>query len=350
MKIAQVAPLIESVPPKLYGGTERIVAYLTEELVRLGHDVTLFASGDSRTSAKLVSSVPRALRLDPGVKDYAPYTIAQLEHVRQRVDEFDIIHFHSDFMHLPLVRALMNGRALTTMHGRLDLPDYKPLFAEFDDAPLVSISDHQRLPLASACWLGTVYHGLPATVCRYTAEPQGDYFAFLGRISPEKRPDRAIEIARRAGVKLKIAAKVDAADEVYFRTHIEPLLAQSHVEFIGEIAEDQKSDFLGNAQALLFPIDWPEPFGLVMIEAMSCGTPCIAWRAGSVPEVVDQGVTGFIVDSIDGAVDAVRRVSMLDRAAVRARFEQRFSAERMAKDYLALYARLADQKQDREAA
>jgi glycosyltransferase involved in cell wall biosynthesis len=350
MKIAQVAPLIESVPPKLYGGTERIVAYLTEELVRLGHDVTLFASGDSQTSAKLVPSVPRALRLDPDVKDYAPYMITQLEHVRQRADEFDIIHFHSDFMHLPLVRALMNGRAITTMHGRLDLPDYQPLFAEFADAPLVSISDHQRQPLASAHWLGTVYHGLPATVCRYTTKPQGDYFAFLGRISPEKRPDRAIEIARRAGVKLKIAAKVDIADEAYFRTHIEPLLSQSHVEFIGEIDEIQKSDFLGNAQALLFPIDWPEPFGLVMIEAMSCGTPCIAWRAGSVPEVVEHGVTGFIVDSIDGAVDAVQRVSMLDRAAVRARFEQRFSAERMTKDYLALYERLLGQQRDREAA
>jgi glycosyltransferase involved in cell wall biosynthesis len=350
MKIAQVAPLIESVPPKLYGGTERIVAYLTEELVRLGHEVTLFASGDSQTSAKLVASVPRALRLDPDVRDYAPYLITQLEHVRQHADEFDIIHFHSDFMHLPLVRALMNGRAITTMHGRLDLPDYQPLFAEFSDAPLVSISDQQRQPLASARWLGTVYHGLPATVCRYTAEPQGDYFAFLGRISPEKRPDRAIEIARRAGVKLKIAAKVDIADGAYFRNHIEPLLSQSHVEFIGEIDETQKSDFLGNAQALLFPIDWPEPFGLVMIEAMSCGTPCIAWRAGSVPEVIDHGVTGFIVDSIDAAVDAVRRVSMLDRAAVRARFEQRFSAERMTKDYLALYARLLSQQRDREAA
>lgn len=340
MRIAQVAPLIESVPPRLYGGTERIVAYLTEELVRQGHEVTLFASGDSVTSAELVPCVPRALRLDPAVKDYVPYAVMQIEQVRRRTDEFDIVHFHSDFMHLPLARGLLDGRAVTTMHGRMDLPDYAPLFGEFADAPLVSISNHQRQPLPKANWIGTVYHGLPANVCRFNPQPRGDYCAFLGRISPEKRPDRAIEIARRAGMRLKIAAKVDAADELYFRTHIEPLLAQPHVEYVGEIAEHQKSEFLGNAKALLFPIDWPEPFGLVLIEAMSCGTPCIAWRAGSVPEVVDHGVSGFIVDSIDEAVDALRRVSMLDRAAVRARFERRFSAERMARHYLDLYASL----------
>jgi glycosyltransferase involved in cell wall biosynthesis len=344
MKIAQVAPLIESVPPKTYGGTERIVSYLTEELVRQGHQVTLFASADSQTSAQLVPIVPHALRLDPNVKDYVPYSVLQLEKLRQYADAFDVIHFHTDFMHLPLARALMPQRALTTMHGRLDLPDYKPLFAEFSDAPLVSISNQQRQPLAGCNWVGTVYHGLPASVCRFTAQPRGDYLAFLGRISPEKRPDRAIEIAARAGVRLKIAAKVDAADETYFRTQIEPLLSQPHVEFIGEIDEERKQEFLGNALALLFPIDWPEPFGLVMIEAMSCGTPCIAWRAGSVPEVIDHGISGFIVDSIDDAVHAVRRAGMLNRAAVRARFEQRFSAERMARDYVQIYARLIEQR------
>jgi glycosyltransferase involved in cell wall biosynthesis len=340
MKIAQVAPLIESVPPRWYGGTERVVSYLTEELVRLGHDVTLFASGDSKTNAKLVATVPRALRLDPHVKDYGPYAVLQLEHLRRRADEFDVIHFHTDFMHLPLARALMDGRMVTTLHGRLDLPDYRPLFAEFSDAPLVSISDHQRQPLPHANWVATVYHGLPASVCPFRPNPEGDYVAFLGRISPEKRPDRAIEIARRAGMRIKIAAKIDTVDEAYFREQIAPLLTEPHVEFIGEIDEAGKADFLGNARALLFPIDWPEPFGLVLIEAMSCGTPVVAWRAGSVPEVVDHGVTGFVVDSIDAAVDAVRRAPMLDRARVRARFEQRFSTERMARDYLEVYRAL----------
>jgi glycosyltransferase involved in cell wall biosynthesis len=350
MKIAQVAPLIESVPPQLYGGTERVVSYLTEELVRQGHDVTLFASGDSQTAAKLVASVPRALRLDPAVADYLPYTVVQLEHLRQRADEFDVVHFHSDCIHLPLSRALLPGRIVTTMHGRLDLPDYQLLFREFADTPLVSISNHQRTPLPNCNWAGTVYHGLPANVCPFQPRPTGDYVAFLGRISPEKRPDRAIEIARRAGVKLKIAAKIDVVDEAYFRREIEPLLSQAHVEFIGEIDERHKAEFLGNALALLFPIDWPEPFGLVLIEAMSCGTPCIAWRAGSVPEVVDDGVTGFIVDSLDGAVEAVKRAARLDRAAVRARFEQRFSVERMAKDYLEIYRQVAERTLRRAAA
>lgn len=337
MKIAQVAPLIESVPPRLYGGTERVVSYLTEELVRQGHEVTLFASGDSQTRARLVASVPQALRLDPAVKDSLPYAILQFEHVRQRLDEFDVVHFHSDYIHFPLVRSLASDRTITTMHGRLDLRDYQALFAEFCDVPLVSISNHQRAPLAGANWHGTVYHGLPAWVCPFQPQPRGDYFAFLGRISPEKRPDRAIEITARAGVKLKIAAKVDVADEAYFRSHIKPLLSQPHVEFVGEISELEKPEFLGNAQALLFPIDWPEPFGLVVIEAMSCGTPVIAWRSGSVPEIVDHGVTGWIVDSIESAVDAIHRVPALDRHAVRARFEHRFSAERMASDYLKLY-------------
>lgn len=342
MKIAQVAPLIESVPPRLYGGTERVVSYLTEELVRQGHEVTLFASGDSQTKARLVASVPQALRLDPGVRDSLPYAVLQLEHVRQRLDQFDVVHFHSDYIHFPLARSLASDRTITTMHGRLDIPDYQALFAEFSDVPLVSISNHQRTPLAEANWYGTVYHGLPPSVCRFQAQPRGDYFAFVGRISPEKRPDRAIEIAARAGVKLKIAAKVDVADEAYFRNRIEPLLAQPHVEYVGEISEHAKAQFLGNAQAVLFPIDWPEPFGLVVIEAMSCGTPVIAWAAGSVPEVIDHGVTGWIVDSIDAAVDAVHRVPLLDRNAVRARFEQRFSVERMARDYLKLYQKIVN--------
>jgi glycosyltransferase involved in cell wall biosynthesis len=350
MKIAQVAPLIESVPPKLYGGTERVVSYLTDELVRQGHDVTLFASGDSQTKAKLVASVPKALRLNPAVKESLPHTVLQLEHLRQRADEFDVIHFHSDYLHLPLARTLLSGRTVTTMHGRLDLPDYQALFAEFRDTPLVSISNSQRTPLPHANWVGTVHHGLPASVCRFEPNPRGDYLAFLGRISPEKRPDRAIEIAARAGVPLRIAAKVDAADQQYFRMHIEPLLSQRHVEFVGEISEAQKAEFLGNAMALLFPIDWPEPFGLVLIEAMSCGTPCIAWRTGSVPEVVEQDVTGWIVDSVADAVQAVQHVRLLDRRLVRQRFEQRFSVEQMTRQYLKIYQDLAKRRVERVAA
>ncbi|MET0657908.1 MAG: glycosyltransferase family 4 protein [Steroidobacteraceae bacterium] len=342
MKIAQVAPLMESVPPRLYGGTERVVSYLTEELVRLGHNVTLFASGDSQTAAKLVASVPQALRLNPAVNDSLPYAVLQLEHLRQRIQEFDVVHFHSDYLHLPLARALLGKRTVTTLHGRLDLPDYQQVFAEFADDPLVSVSNDQRTPLQKANWVGTVYHGLPSTVCKFEPNPNGRYLAFLGRICPEKRVDRAIEIAARAGMTLRIAAKVDAADRAYFRTHIEPLLSQPHVEYIGEVSEHQKAEFLGNAQALLFPIDWPEPFGLALIEAMSCGTPCIAWRTGSVPEVVDHGITGWIVDSIAGAVEAVQQVPHLDRQAVRARFEQRFSAERMARNYLQIYKKLSN--------
>lgn len=350
MKIAQVAPLIESVPPRLYGGTERIVSYLTEELVCQGHEVALLASGDSRTSARLVASVPRALRLDPGVRDYLPYTVLQLEYLRQCANQFDIVHFHGDYVHLPLMRSLGMQGSLTTMHGRLDLPDYQALFAEFSDMPLVSISNHQRAPLPHARWAGTVYHGLPMDLCAFTARPSGDYAAFLGRISPEKRPDRAIEIARRAGLRIRIAAKVDDADRDYFEQRIRPLLAQPHVQFIGEIGDHEKSEFLGNAAALLFPVDWPEPFGLVMIEAMACGTPCIAWRAGSVPEVIDHGATGFIVDSLDAAVEALRHVTMLNRRAVREEFERRFSVSRMAADYVQIYRRLMDTRSDRIAA
>jgi glycosyltransferase involved in cell wall biosynthesis len=341
MKIAQVAPLAESVPPRLYGGTERIVSYLTEELVRQGHEVTLFASGDSRTAAELHPMVPTALRLTPSIKDQSACIALQLDWLRERADEFDVIHFHTEFHHLPLVRALGLRNVLTTTHGRLDLPEYGPLLARFHDAPLVSISDQQRAPLREAHWLGTVHHGLSTTVCRFNASPQDDYVAFLGRFSPEKRPDRAIEIARRAGVRIRMAAKVDEADRKYFHEHVEPLLAQPQVEYVGEICEREKCEFLGNARALLFPIDWPEPFGLVMIEAMSCGTPCVAWRAGSVPEIIQEGTNGFIVDSIDAAVAAVHRAAQLDRRVVRQNFERRFSVERMTRDYLEIYRRLA---------
>jgi glycosyltransferase involved in cell wall biosynthesis len=350
MKIAQVAPLAESVPPKLYGGTERIVSYLTEELVRQGHDVTLFASGDSVTAASLHATVPQALRLTPTIRDTSACAALQLEAVRQRSQQFDVIHFHTDFQHLPLVRALGLGNALTTTHGRLDLPEYIPLFEEFGDAALVSISDQQRAPLNRCHWLGTIPHGLPLDVCRFHPAPTGDYVAFLGRFSPEKRPDRAIEIARRAGMRIRLAAKVDDADRKYFIERIEPLLAQPHVEYVGEICEREKCEFLGNARALLFPIDWPEPFGLVMIEAMSCGTPCVAWRAGSVPEIIQEGVSGFIVDSLDAAAAALQRAAQLDRRAVRHCFERRFSVERMTRDYVEIYRRIAARRSDRAAA
>ena len=341
MKIAQIAPLAERCPPRLYGGTERIVSYLTEELVRQGHDVTLFASGDSRTAAKLVRCSDIALRLNPLVRDPLPYQAILLDQVRQRADEFDVLHFHIDILHFPLIRPFAS-RTLTTLHGRLDLPDLVPLYAAFSDIPLVSISDAQRKPLPPVNWVGTVPHGLPADLLPFTREPAGGYLAFLGRISPEKRPDRAIEIAARAGLPLKIAAKIDKVDQAYWDEVIAPLVrAHRNVEYIGEINEREKAAFLGNARALLFPIDWPEPFGLVMIEAMACGTPVLAFRAGSVPEVVEEGRTGFIVDDVDGAVAAVARIGALDRAQVRAAFESRFTAERMACDYLALYRDLA---------
>jgi glycosyltransferase involved in cell wall biosynthesis len=347
MKIAQIAPLAESVPPKLYGGTERVVSYLTEELVRLGHDVTLFASGDSSTSARLIASAPRALRLDPTVKDPLPHLVMMLERVRQLAHEFDVLHFHVENVHLPMFRTLAR-KSLTTLHGRLDLPELPALYREFREMPLASISDSQRRFLPAANWAGTVYHGLAAEVCPLNPSPPrgpGRYFAFLGRVSPEKGLERAIEIARRAGVRLRIAAKVEAgADERYFRERIEPLLRGPRIEFLGEVDESGKPAFLGNAAALLFPIDWPEPFGLAMIEAMSCGTPVIAWPNGSVPEIVDEGVTGFIVDSVDKAVNAAQKVAQLDRARVRARFEQRFSAARMARDYLAVYRSLGRQR------
>jgi glycosyltransferase involved in cell wall biosynthesis len=342
MKIAQIAPLIESVPPRLYGGTERIVSYLTDELVQLGHDVTLFASGDSVSSANLISCAPVALRLDAKVRDIIPYYMLMLDRVRQHADEFDILHFHIDQFHFPLFRPIA-GRTVTTTHGRQDLPDLKALYFGFSDMPLVSISDAQRQPVAKANFMGTVYHGLPAHLHTPTYHPRGGYVAFLGRISPEKRPDRAIRLARTLGIPLKIAAKVDKADDAYFREKIAPLLDHPGVEFVGEINEREKTAFLGDARALLFPIDWPEPFGLSMIEAMACGTPVLAFRHGSVPEIIDQGVTGLIVDTMDEAVRMLPHVLALDRHAVRRRFEERFSARRMAKDYVAVYQSLLKQ-------
>jgi glycosyltransferase involved in cell wall biosynthesis len=338
LRIAQVAPLYESVPPTYYGGTERIVSYLTEELVAQGHDVTLFASGDSHTKATLAAVCPRSLRLDTHCVDQLAHHLLMLERVMQHADDFDIVHFHIDYMHFPLSRRLRLTQ-LTTLHGRLDIPDLVPLYREFPEMPLVSISDAQRAPLPWVNWQATVYHGLPADLYRFRPEP-GGYLACLGRISPEKGIDRAIEIAKQVGIPLRIAAKVDRADRDYFEQVIEPLLDHPLVEYVGEIGDEGKDEFLGNAYALLFPIDWPEPFGIVMIEAMACGTPVIAYSSGSVPEVMEQGRTGFIVDQLDDAVQAVRRVPLLSRARCREIFEERFTAARMARDYLDVYTRL----------
>ena len=338
MRIALVAPLAEAVPPKLYGGTERVVSWLAEEFVRQGHDVTLFASGDSQTSAKLVACAPHGLRL-AGFRDHTASNLAMLKEVRKRVDHFDIIHFHIDLLQYPLFDDIAH-KCVTTMHGRLDVPDFMPIYHAYPGMPLVSISDHQRAPMPeTANWLATIHHGLGSQICPFDPEPD-DYVAFLGRISPEKRPDRAIEIAKRAGVKLKMAAKVDKADKDYFDESIAPLLDHPLIEFIGEVNEQQKCGFLGKARALLFPIDWPEPFGLVMAEAMSAGTPIIAWRNGSVPEIIEDGVSGAIIDSMDEAVAAVDRVLALPRTGVRAAFERRFTAARMASDYIAAFETL----------
>jgi glycosyltransferase involved in cell wall biosynthesis len=340
MRIAQIAPLIESVPPRLYGGTERIVSYLTEELVRQGHDVTLFASGDSLTSAELVPCAERALRLEPTVRDPLPYYMVMLDRLRRRADEFDVLHFHIDYLHFPLFRDLA-ARTLTTQHGRLDLPDLPVAYRAFPEFPLVSISDDQRRPCPNWYWVRTVHHGLPANLYPFAPVAEGGYLAFLGRICPEKRPDHAIEIARRAGLPLKIAAKVDRVDQAYFDEVIRPLLRDPLIEFVGEIGEHGKGAFLGGARALLFPIDWPEPFGLVMIEAMACGTPVIAYRRGSVSEVIEDGWTGFMVDNVGEAAAAVAHLDRLDRASIRARFEQRFTARQMANEYVAAYSSLA---------
>jgi glycosyltransferase involved in cell wall biosynthesis len=340
MRIAQIAPLYESVPPRLYGGTERVVSYLTEELVRQGHEVTLFASGDSRTSAKLMRCCDVALRLDPVARDPLPYYVMMLEKVRCLKKDFDILHFHIDYLHAPLVRDFAH-RTVTTHHGRLDLPDIIPFYGMFRELPLVAICEDQRGYLQHANWVGTVHHAIPRDLLDFEPKPRGGYLAFLGRISPEKGPERAIEIATRAGMPLKIAAKVDRADQTYWQEKIRPMIVlHPNVEFLGEINEQDKGRFLGDAAALLFPIDWPEPFGLVMIEAMACGTPVIAFRRGSVPEILEDGTSGFIVDTIDQATAAAKQVANLDRASVRAAFERRFTVEHMAQGYLDIYREL----------
>lgn len=338
MRIAQVAPLHESVPPKHYGGTERIVSYLTEELVRGGHEVTLFGSGDSVTGARLIAPCPRSLRKNERCKDPVAREVILIDHVVEHAQEFDLIHFHSSYLHFAISRHLPVPH-VTTLHGRLDIPDLAPLYQRFRDVPVISISNAQRAPLPWANWQATIYHGLPKLQFRFCTGG-GDYLAFLGRISPEKRADRAIEIAKRTGMPLKIAAKVDPVDRRYFKRVIEPLLNNPLVEWVGEINDQQKNDFLGNAFALLFPIDWPEPFGLVMIEAMACGTPVIAYDRGSVPEVMENGVTGFIVGDEDEAAKAVGRVPHLSRARCREVFEERFTDERMANDYVNVYERM----------
>ncbi len=339
MRIAQISPLMESVPPKLYGGTERVVSWLTEELVALGHDVTLFASGDSITSAELVSCTDGALRLDPNCKDPFPHLMKSLDVVRTGAYEFDLLHFHIDIFHFPVFRQ-MAARTVTTLHGRQDSTDMEALYRAFPQMPLATISNAQADFIPYANTVGTVYHGLPENMFRPNYRPRGNYLAFLGRISPEKRPDRAIAIARAVGLPLKIAAKIDKVDAAYFRDEIEPLLAGGGVEFIGEVNEREKQEFLGEATALLFPIDWPEPFGLVMIEAMACGTPVLAFRNGSVPEIVDPGYTGEIVETVEEAVKAFPKIAALDRRIVRRTFEQRFTSARMAEDYVKLYRKL----------
>ncbi len=338
MRIAQVSPLYESVPPKCYGGTERVVSYLTEELVRLGHEVTLFASGDSVTEARLISPCSNSLRLNAECKDHLLYHMLLLEQVAKHQEEFDLIHFHIDYLHFPWSRRSAVP-TLTTLHGRLDLPDLKPLYDEFDDLPLVSISNSQRLPLPSVNWKGTVYHGLPRDLYSFCDQPE-DYLIFLGRISPEKGVEDAIQIARRAGLRLKIAAKVDSSDIAYFHERVQPLLSDSDTEFIGEVGDEQKNVLLGGARALLAPVNWPEPFGLVMIESLACGTPVIAYPRGSVPELIQDGASGFIVRNAAEATDAVKRLSSFDRRRCRQIFEERFTDHRMAQEYLAIYDEL----------
>jgi glycosyltransferase involved in cell wall biosynthesis len=338
MRIAQLAPLAESVPPKLYGGTERVIAWLVDELVELGHDVTLFASGDSRTRGKLHPVWPKALRLGRKGVDPNSACAVLLEAVARRAAEFDVIHSHIDWLALPLLRRLCVP-FLTTMHGRLDLPGLPDVVREFSEASFVSISDHQRLPLPDAKWLDTIQHGLPIDLFRPSYE-RGSYLAFLGRLTVEKGPEDAIRIARAAEWQLRIAAKIPRAETAYFRKHLEPHLDGKRVELVGEVDEARKQSFLADAAALLFPIDWPEPFGLVMIEAMACGTPVIAYRSGSVPEVVEDGVTGFIVENEEGAIAAVGQLGRLDRRTIRARFEERFSARRMVREYERQYRKL----------
>ena len=339
MKIAQIAPLWESVPPKLYGGTERVVSYITEELVRQGHDVTLFASGDSHTTARLRAACPHALRLHSGpVNRDAPFILMQEQALGAEAEQFDIIHSHLDFLSFPMSRRCATP-VLTTLHGRLDLPELIPLYQEYADMPVVSISDTQRTPLPDANWQGTVYHGLPDI---YSFHPHpGSYLAYLGRICPEKRPDHAIEIAKRVGMPLRIAAKVDPVDREYFETQVAPLLEYPLVEYVGEITDAEKCDFLGEAAAVLCTYDWPEPFGIVLIEALACGTPVFAYRRGSIPEIIDDGVTGFICDNLNEMVAAMDRLPLIQRQRCRDSFEARFTVRRMAEDYFALYERIA---------
>ena len=338
MRIAQVAPLIESVPPKHYGGTERIVSYLTEELVRAGHEVTLFASGDSVTNARLIAPFRRSVRKNERCKDPMAREVILIDHVVEHAREFDVIHFHTGYLHFAVSRHLPVPH-VTTLHGRLDMLDLVRVFDRFRDVPVISISDSQREPVPWANWQATIYHGLPNDLFRFYPD-RGDYLAFLGRISPEKRADRAIEIAKRIDMPLKIAAKVDRADRRYFKRVVEPLLNDPHVEWVGEISDQHKNEFLGNAYALLFPIDWPEPFGLVMIEAMACGTPVIAYESGSVPEVLEDGITGFVVNELDEAAEAIGRIANLSRARCREVFEKRFTATRMADDYMEVYEQM----------
>ncbi len=339
MRIAQIAPLYERVPPLMYGGTERVVSYLTEELVRQGHDVTLFASGDSLTQARLIACSERSLRLDERVIDPLAHHFVLLGEVFSRADEFDMLHFHIDYLHYPISAREKSQRHVTTLHGLLDIPDLQDLYRIFGTVPVVSISDDQRRPLPLINWQGTVYHGLPSELYQ-PSKNAGGYLVFLGRVAVEKRLDRAIEIAKRTGMPLKVAAKLDHSDRGYYEESIKPLLDDPLVEWIGEVSEEGKQDLLANAYALLFPIQWPEPFGLVLIEAMACGTPIIAFRSGSVPELVEEGLTGFVVDDLAAAVKAVAKVQNLDRLLCRQRFEERFSAKRMADDYLKIYNRL----------
>lgn len=338
MKIAQVAPLYESVPPAAYGGTERVVSYLTEALAQMGHDVTLFASADSVTSATLIGVVPRGLRLDPARPDPLVWHTIMMDMVLEDAPSFEVIHFHTDVLHLPLVERCTTP-CLATAHGRFDLPDLQPLFRRFPEQPMVSISDSQRAPLPWLNWRATVHHGLPLGLYSFHANPR-DYFAFVGRISPEKRVDRAIAIAKACGTPLHIAAKVDAADREYFASTIEPLLDDPLVTYFGEVGDAGKEALIGQARALLMPVDWPEPFGLVMIEALACGTPVIAWRHGAVPEIVDDGATGFVVDSMEQAIAAARTVGSISRQRCRETFERRFSARVMARAYLDVYREL----------
>ncbi|UDG82028.1 glycosyltransferase family 4 protein [Candidatus Vallotia cooleyia] len=339
MRIAQIAPLHEAVPPKLYGGTERVVSYLTEALVELGHDVTLFASGDSETSAKLDAVWPQALRLDPSIRDTMAPHILLLEKVRRRLEEFDVLHFHIDYYPFPLF-SRQPVPHLTTLHGRLDLAELQPIFNMFNNVPVVSISANQRNPLPQANWLSTVHHGLPSDLLTPITDIKPSYLAFLGRISPEKRLDAAIRIAQQCDMKIKIVAKLDRADRVYYEEQIKPLMSLPHVEYIGEISETQKAQFLSGAHALLFPIDWPEPFGLVMIEAMACGTPVIAFKRGSVPEIIENSVSGFVVEDELSAVAAVNQLHTLSRSGVRAAFEARFTSKVMAQRYVDSYKEL----------